>query len=119
MSTLEAKYSALSNALKTLLPLKRIIIEALKAVKIPKEVVASVRVHVFEDNQGAYYLATKHQLTNQTKYFLLKFHWFWQHYKNNEFVIYKVGTKEQNTDYLTKGLAADAFEANRLAVQGW
>jgi hypothetical protein len=49
----------------------------------------------------------------------LKFHWFWQHYKNNEFVIYKVGTKEQNADYLTKGLAVDAFEANRLAVQGW
>jgi hypothetical protein len=42
MPTLEAEYSALSNALKTLLPLKRIIIEALNAVKVPKGVVALV-----------------------------------------------------------------------------
>jgi hypothetical protein len=99
--TLEAEYSAVSNALKTLLPLNQIIIESLEAVKIPKEVVATVRAHVFEDSQGAYYLAIKHQLTNQTRYFLLKFHWFWQHYKNNEFVFYKVGTKEPKANYLT------------------
>jgi hypothetical protein len=99
--TLEAEYSAVSNALKTLLPLNQIIIESLEAVKIPKEVVATVRAHVFEDSQGAYYLAIKHQLTNQTRYFLLKFHWFWQHYKNNEFVFYKVSTKEPKANYLT------------------
>jgi hypothetical protein len=105
LSTLEAEYSALSNALKTLLPLKHIIEEALRTMKLPKNVGTAVLARTFEDNQGAYFLANNQCITNRTKYFLLKFH--------------KINTKEQKADFLTKGLSVDAFEANRRAVQGW
>jgi hypothetical protein len=119
LSTLEAEYAALSNSLKSLLPLKRLIEELISVMQLPKELGTTVKARAFEDNQGAYYLATNQRITNRTKYFLLKFHWFCSHYNKREFKIYKIDTKDQKADYLTKGLDPDAFEANRKAVQGW
>jgi hypothetical protein len=56
LSTLEDEYSALSNALKTLLPLKQIIKEALLTMKLPKNVGTTVLARAFQDNKGAYFL---------------------------------------------------------------
>jgi hypothetical protein len=117
LSTLEAEYSALSYALKTLLPLKRILVEVVAVLDIPSPLRTSVQARVFEDNQGAYYLATNQRLTNRTKYFLVKYHWFWSHYNRKEFQVFKVDTGNQLADYLTKGLTRDLFLKNRIAVQ--
>jgi hypothetical protein len=119
LSTLEAEYAALSAAIRVLLPLKRILFEAVAEMGLPQEVRSTVRARVFEDNQGAFFLATKQYITARTKYFLLKYHWFWSHFKNNEFEIFKVGMGEQLADYLMKGLKLEHFEVNRMAVQGW
>jgi hypothetical protein len=119
MSTLEAEYSALSYSLKTLLPIKRLVIEITSVLDLPSPIVATISARVFEDNQGAYYLAVNQRLTNRTKYFLVKFHWFWSHQKNGDFTIYKVGTEEQKADYMTKGLPRESHERNRFSVQGW
>ena len=118
-STLEAEYAALSYALKTFLPLKRILNELIERTQCRALEGATVHARVFEDNQGAYYLATNHRITNRTKYFLCKWHWFWQHYDNHEFDILKCPTDKMRVDYLTKALPRPAFEANRMAVQGW
>jgi hypothetical protein len=119
LSTLEAEYVVLSNALKSLLPLKHLIEELISVMQLPKEVGTTVKARAFKDNQGAYYLATNQQITNRTKYFLLRFHWFWSHYNKRAFKIYIFDTKDQKADYFTKGLDLDAFEANRKSVQGW
>ena len=116
-STLEAEYTALSYALKALLPIKRLLLEAVGILDIPPSVSTSVRARVFEDNQGAYYLATNHRITNRTRYFLNKWHWFWAH--RDEFEIYKVATHDQLADYFTKPLPRELFDHNRLLVQGW
>ena len=79
----------------------------------------TVRATVFEDNQGAYYLATNQRITNRTKYFLVKWHWFWHKYNEGEFQIEKCPTDLQRADFLTKSLSRDKFEANRRAVLGW
>jgi hypothetical protein len=50
-STLQAEYAALSFALKTLLPIKQLLIECIAALDIPETVNTSVRARVFEDNQ--------------------------------------------------------------------
>ena len=117
LSTLEAEYSALSQALKTLLPLKRMLLEIMEAVGADDPLSTSVRARAFEDNQGALYLATNHRVTSRTKYFLVKWHWFWSH--SNEFEIHKVESRDQRADYLTKALNRELFENNRLNVQGW
>jgi hypothetical protein len=118
MSTLEAKYSTLSYALKTLLPLKCLLIEIVSElpISISASLLLTIKAHTFEDNQGTYYLATNKKIMNHTKYFLVKNHWFWLHHKNGEFVIYKIDTHEQLTDDLTKGLPCESFEHNRIAV---
>jgi hypothetical protein len=74
---------------------------------------------VFEDNQSAYYLATNQRITNRTKYFLAKWHWFWDSYNQGEFDIVKCPTDKQKADYFTKALSKELFESNRIAVQGW
>jgi hypothetical protein len=127
-STLEAEYTALSYALKALLPLKRMLIEAMTHLQIshnPNQhtiqrfgpLHSSIRAQVFEDNQGAFLLATNHRITNRTRYFLNKFHWFWDHAK--DFEIFKIDSKNQRADYLTKPLPRESFENNRRMVQGW
>jgi hypothetical protein len=117
LSTLEAEYSALSYALKTLIPLKRLVIETSKVIGSPPGWETTVRARTFEDNQGCYCLATSHRLTNRTKYFLVKYHWFWS--KAEEFVLYKVASEDQLADYLTKGLAKELFVKLRQKIQGW
>ena len=78
-----------------------------------------VHATVFEDNQSAFYLATNQRITNRTKYFLAKWHWFWESYKQKLFDIVKCPTQEMLADYFTKSLSKELFEKNRVAVQGW
>jgi hypothetical protein len=120
LSTLEAEYSALSQALRTLLPLKHMLIGIAQKVGLPTEVLATIMAEVFEDNQGCLALATNHRLTNRTKYFHVKWHWFWHHYSvHREFTVSYIKSALQDADYLTKQNPKDAFQANRLRVQGW
>jgi histone deacetylase 1/2 len=119
LSTLESEYVALSKSLRILLPLKRLLKEMCEHVGLPQDYTTTIRASVFEDNQGAFLLAKNHRLTNRTKYLLTKWHWFWSHYKNKEFDIYKCPTTEQRADFMTKGLTRELFENNRRPVQGW
>ena len=118
LSTLEAEYSALSYALKTLIPLKRLLVHLMDALDADEGLRTSVQARAFEDNQGALCLAINQRVTNRTKYFLVKWHWFWS-FVNVEFEAFKIDSKNQRADFLTKGLPRAAFEHNRLSVQGW
>jgi hypothetical protein len=118
-STLESEYGALSYALKTFLPLKWLIEEMIQAIQAPSLEDTTVHASVFEDNMGAFYLATNQRITNRTKYYLAKWHWFWDKYNEGHFKIFKCPTTEQAADFLTKPLTKDLFEANRKMVLGW
>ena len=116
-STLEAEYTALSYSLKALIPLKRLLVEAATKLNLSPSIRTSIRARVFEDNQGAYFLATNHRITNRTRYFLNKWHWFWD--LSHEFDLYKIDSHGQFADYFTKPLPRELFDHNRLLVQGW
>lgn len=119
LSTLESEYSALSASMRTLLPLRSMLSEVVVALKLPPQLKSTIRCRVFEDNNGALLLATKQRITNRTKYFLVKWHFFWSHVQNGEVVVMKIDTTEQWADYLTKGLNREVFERIRKLVQGW
>ena len=119
LSTLEAEYSALSSCMRTLIPLKSLIQEVTRAIRLPKLMLATIRCSVFEDNNGALLLATNQRITNRTKYFQVKWHHFWEHVKKGWIVVKKINTEDQQADFLTKGLSRDLFERNRRSVQGW
>jgi hypothetical protein len=112
LSTLEAEYSALSQALRTLLPLTRLLLCIAQTVGLHSEVQASILAKVFEDNQD--------RLTNRTKYFHVKWHWFWYYYSvHRELKISYIKCALQDADFLTKQTPKDVFQANRLRIQGW
>jgi hypothetical protein len=119
LSTLESEYSALSYCMRTLLPIRRILLEVATALELPSTLQASIHARVFEDNNGALLLANNQRITSRTKYFLCKWHFFWANVTNGDVVVCKVDTKLQDADYMTKGLPRETFESNRRRVQGW
>ena len=102
-----------------MIPLKWLIEEFTASVDSQNLEDTKVHATVFEDNQGAYFLATNQRITSRTKYFLVKWHWFWDKYNEGHFTIVKCPTDEMLADFLTKGLARDKFETNRRGVIGW
>jgi hypothetical protein len=121
---LEAEYSALSSSLRALIPIRELLFEATTRVALPSSVTTTISSEVFEDNQGALILATTQRITTRTKYFLVKFHHFWEYVKLEEtnkrhISCKKIETTKQRADFLTKGLPKPAFENNRLYLMGW
>mgnify|MGYP000681102589 CR=1 FL=1 len=117
LSTLEAEYSALSNALKVLVPLRRLLVEIAVALELDDDLITSIRARVFEDNQGALSLALNQRITSRTKYLLVRFHWFWA--VSDELGFFKVPSSRQGADFLTKPLSKQLFEQNRQLILGW
>ena len=119
LSTLESKYSALSASMQTLLPLVSLVGESFKELKLPPDFKSTISCRVFKDNNGALLLATKQRITNRTKYFLVKWHFFWHHVTNVDVQVLTVATTDQFADHLTKGLNRKMFERTWKLAQGW
>ena len=125
LSTLHAEYVGLANALRAMIPIRSLVSGILDFLELPTSVNPEILCKVFEDNQGAYLLATNQRLSVRTKYFCVKHHFFWSYVYHKEknpegwLVIVKCPTELMNADYMTKGLVRQIFEANRLRIQGW
>ena len=124
LSTLHAEYVGLSMALRAMIPLRGLVVDLLAFLDLP---ISNPEIHcdVFEDNQGAYLLATNQRVSTRTKYFNVKYHFFWSYVYHEEknpdgwLRAHKCATDLMNADYMTKGLVRMIFEANRLRTQGW
>ena len=127
LSTSEAEYGALSQAMRVVLPIREIILEFIKHLKLGKgflgchEDPAKFKTVIFEDNSTALSLAIKQKITSRTKHWCIKWHFFWSHLNDQTKNIEckKIDTKNQQADYLTKGLSKDTFEHCRKLNQGW
>jgi hypothetical protein len=124
LSTAESEYASLSNCMRTLIPLRRLLLELVQGLSLPQPQASTVSARVFEDNNSALQLAVKQRVTNRTRHYQVKWHHFWSCVKPEdgeepEILVLRVDTKLQDADYLTKGLPRETFEANRLRVQGW
>ena len=119
-STGEAEYIALSQAVRTLLPIRHTLNEILKCVAHPK-FSASFKSFVHEDNNSALMLATEQRVSPRTKHYAVKYHWFWSIINNPKLKIFivKIATELQQADYLTKGLSTPVFKDRRKLTQGW
>jgi hypothetical protein len=119
LSTQESEYSSLSQSLRSLLPLRSLLLEVTTALGIDPALRSTIHARAFEDNNGAYLLATSQRITNRTKYYLVKWHHFWAHVKDGTLEICKVSTDLQRADGHTKGLNRETFERIRKLNQGW
>jgi hypothetical protein len=106
--------------MRTLLPLRDLLGEICKELTLPPDFKSTITsCQVFEDNNGALLLATKLRITNRTKYFLVRWRFFWHHIRNKDVEVLKIATTDQLADYLTKGLNRKVFERIRKLAQSW
>ena len=125
LSTLHSEYVGLSNAVRNLIPIRSLVLDTLEQLGLTANSKPTIRCKVFKDNQGAYLLTVNQKLSPRTKYFWVKYHFFWSlvyHKGRNPrgwLIIKKCDTKLMNADYLTKGLTRELLEANCKRVQGW
>jgi hypothetical protein len=74
---------------------------------------------VFEDNNGALQLARSPRMTPRTKHYVIKYHFFGYYVEKEEIKLYKIDTKEQRADIMTKGLVMVLFIYLRKFLCGW
>jgi len=119
LSTTEAEYIALSAALREVIPLIDLCIEAQQhGIPIPKNK-PTVYCRIFEDNTGAYELATTPKMRPRTRHINVKYHHF-RHYVANKLIdICRIDTTDQLADFLTKQCPINLFRKFRKLVLGW
>jgi hypothetical protein len=118
LSTLESEYICLSQAVRELLPMRRLLLEVGKRVGMEFAQTPLVHSTIFEDNNGALGLASSPKITPRTRHIATKYHWFREHIGKGIEIV-KVDTKEQKADCFTKGLTEGPFKVIRKLVMGW
>ena len=110
LSSTEAEYVALSQAMRGLIPVMDFIREAQKVNLpiIPK--IPRVHCSIFEDNSGAIENAKVPKMRPSTKYMNIKYHHFRDHVKKGLISVHQVSTTEQITDIFTQPLQEAIFE---------
>ena len=118
LSTAEAEYIALSQAMRQVIPLMNLIAEVgcIFEIYMPKP---QIHCKVFEDNRSAITIAESSKFTPRTKHIALKYHHFRQYVKNKTIQIYPISTHEQTADIFTKPLDDKTFLYLRKKLNGW
>ena len=121
LSTPEAEYYALSEAMRALLPFLELVKAVGLIVGLSQDYLTTFKTTVHEDNMGALKLANKElgQSTPRSKHYAIRTHWFRQFLKPNRIVVSKIDTKLQQADIFTKGLRTDQFRVLRRLLMGW
>ena len=124
VSTAESEYIGLSKAMLHVKGTIYLLEEIKKRFAPDIETVPKIHCKVFEDNSAALQLATKQRITNRTRYYHVKWHWFWDKVirpdnPNGIVEVLRVDTHNQKADYLTKQPPRHVFENLRNMVQGW
>ena len=125
LSTTEAEYIALSQSMRELIPLRRMLQEIGQNITVTQDNTALLHSTVFEDNNGALALATAPKMSPRTKHIAVKYHHFRsnivaEHNANkNGICVRKISIDLQKADLFTKGLTADKFVVIRKLLMGW
>ncbi len=134
LSTMEAEYIALSNAMRDLIAIRGVIKEigslvfpsALKSTmdNIPTSTTTKTfgtvpQSTVYEDNQSCLKFATMPKMSPRTKHIAIPYHFFRTQVKNLEIAVKAIATDNQLADQFTKGLPQDKFLRDRKLLMGW
>ena len=118
LSTVEAEYIALSQAMRDIIPFLSQM-EAMNKIFGDELVPPVIYCKLFEDNNGALELARTPRYLPRTKHIGIKYHHFREHVRKGKVKISSIDTKEQMADQFTKGLTASSFEYLRKLLMGW
>jgi hypothetical protein len=79
VSTMEAEYIALSQAMRDLIPLRELIKEVAHSLGKDRNFTTRTYSKVLEDNNGALTLANVPRMTPRSKHIAVKYHFFRSH----------------------------------------
>ena len=118
LSTTEAEFIALSEGLRTVIPIMSLLEEMQEqGVNITKSQ-ADIKCKVFEDNSGALTIATLPKIRPRTKYINTKYWHFREHMEQGKIALLPVSTKDQIADILTKPLPEIDFVKLKERIMG-
>ena len=118
LSTTEAEYIALSQAMREIIPLQRLMAEMADFVRFDlKETIAHSTV--FEDNKGCIELANSPKMRPRTRHIAIKYHHFRDHVRQGKVRIEHVASEDQLADIFTKPLPLATFSRLRNSLMGW
>jgi hypothetical protein len=85
LSTTKAEYISLSQAMRELIPLRRLLLEIVVAMKLPGDTNSIIKSTVFKDNNGAILAtATTVKMTPCTKHIAVKYYHLFKSHVNVE-----------------------------------
>lgn len=121
LSTMEAEYISLSQALRVLLPLRIILEEVSNHLHLKHDPHSIIKSTIFEDNQACLALATSDppKLTPRSKSIAVKYHWFREHLEPGVIDIRAIASADQLADIFTKPLSPAPFLNLRKLLLGW
>lgn len=118
LSTAEAEYIALSQALREVIPM----IEMMKELhrSFPLEItIPNFNCTVLEDNQSCISMANRQKFSPRTKHIALKYHHFRSYVNAKRIEVKYINTHDQLADALTKPLDPETFLRLRKGLIGW
>ena len=121
LSTMESEYIALSQAMRELIPTRRIVDEVINCFSLQEDKTIRCRSFskIYEDNSAALQMANIPRITLRNRHFAVKYHFFREHIRLGEIEMVKVESENQKADCLTKGLVAEIFVRVRKLLLGW
>jgi hypothetical protein len=111
LSTMEAEYISLSQALRVLLPLRIALDEVSTFLHLKHDPHSLIKSTIFKDNQACLALATSDppKLTPRSKSIAVKYHWFREHLQPTVIDIQSIASADQLADIFTKPLSPAIF----------
>jgi hypothetical protein len=119
LSSTEAEYIALSQAMREVIPLMALVREAAAQGVIDEPGVPKVHCKVFEDNSGAIEIARLPKMRPRTKHLNIKYHHFRDQVARGRISIHFVPTEDQIADMLTKPVSEELLVRFRQRLMGW
>jgi hypothetical protein len=121
LSTMEAEYIYLSTAMRSLIPLRTILVELNDSLSFFPLPLSTIHSTIWEDNNAARLLAISDppRLTRRSRHFHTKYHWFREHLVPGQIEIKDIDTTDQLGDLFTKSLVRASFHPLRNRLLGW
>jgi len=120
LSTTEAEFIALSQAMRELIPTRRLLAEISEQMRLQGDSPVLIKSTVFEDNNGAISTAKAVKMTPRTKHIAVKYFFFKSHIGPGTGIeLVKIDTLLQKADIFTKGMAPEKFSTMRKLLCGW
>ena len=120
LSSTAAECVALSDAMRELLPMRRLFLEISSKMNVPVVAKSMVKSTVFEDNQACLSIVNSPKISPRNKYLALRYHFFRSEIGPDKGVEVKwVPTHTQIADAFTKSLGPKQFEVLRKKLMGW